>query len=156
MKDDKVKNSKVTTTPPKKQRSQKQMEWSRQLGKNSQEYKRKKRERLTQTFSKPSETENNVVEEPKYSNTSEAGSEAHDNKVTDNKVELNIWYIIVPLSLLIGGGLIAAKLGITKLTWDKYRQSRDQQSCKDSNKPNCQVDNSAKDKIIKSSIVEME
>ena len=156
MKDDnEVRNSKaennqpidkVTTTPPKKQRSQKQIEWSRELGRRSSEFKRKKKEREVEAFS--SGAGDSVAEEPKYSNDkANDDSRAGDNKV-ENKVALNIWYIIVPLALLIGGGLIS---------WNKY---------KDSNKvDNHQLYNSEKDKIIdrvgatkliKSSMVEME
>ena len=52
----------VTTSPQaKKQRSAKQMQWSRELGKRSQEFKKAKNAMLTKTIETPT-TETNITE----------------------------------------------------------------------------------------------
>ena len=129
------------TTPPKKQRSQKQIEWSRELGRRSAEFKRQKKERETQASSRAYIDDKHEVQR----SNNEAADRVESNKVAgedENSKGLNIWYIIVPLALLIGGGLIS---------WNKYRWSRDGRA-----EPTNVTSIPEKDKIMKPSIVKME
>ena len=70
-------------------RSQKQIEWSKQLGKKSQEFKRAKKQKLMELDSK---TEPEIETEPILIKETE-------------KKPFNYYWVIIPGTLLIGGGL---------------------------------------------------
>ena len=82
----------ITVSPPKRTRSKRQLEWSRELGKRSADFKRKKRQMIEGKFGR--EVPPSSDEEPS------AADQASDENIEPARVKTNYWWLAVPVTLI--------------------------------------------------------